>query len=83
MSARARPAPARARPAIDDAGPGPRDWTDEGERAATKRHRGVGNLGADHGINLHVSHFRPCLGTQFFQISVFEILKYTLVMTLL
>jgi hypothetical protein len=70
MSACARPAPAgwkssrgaegEARPAIHDAGPGPgpgpRDWTDEAERAATKRHRGAGNL--DHGINLDVSHFR-------------------------
>jgi hypothetical protein len=26
---------------------------------------------------------RPCLGTQFFQTTVFQILKYTLVMTLL
>jgi hypothetical protein len=27
--------------------------------------------------------FRPCLGTQFFQTAVFQIQKYTLVMTLL
>jgi hypothetical protein len=31
----------------------------------------------------HRSRLRPCLGTQFFQTTVFQILKYTLVMTLL
>jgi hypothetical protein len=30
-----------------------------------------------------ITHLRPCLGTQFFQTAVFQILKYTLVMTLL